>query len=349
GSGGGSGGGVIHATASEAVLTAMVAARARASVGAPVGAEFTAYASSQAHSSVVKAGMVAGLGREGVRAVPVDASLAMDPAALSRMIDDDQRAGRRPFFVCATVGTTSTGAVDPLGPIGEVCARHRTWLHVDAAYAGAACVCPEFRAMISGVEQADSFNFNPHKWLLTNFDCSLFWTRDRAALVDALSITPAYLRNAASDAGAVIDYRDWQIPLGRRFRALKLWFVLRHYGAEGLRAHIRESVRLAEVFEALVRADARFEVPVPRSLSLVCFRYRGPEGDAGDEANRALVKALNDSGAMLITPTVVPVGPGAVDRVVLRMAIGGPFTREEHVRAAWGRIQEAAAAAVRTS
>lgn len=344
GSGGvkGTGGGVIHGTASEAVLTAMVAARDRAlrAHGSESRAtdELTAYASSQAHSSVMKAGMVAGIGREGVRPVGVDGSLAMDPSALEGAIEADRRAGRRPFFVCATVGTTSTGAFDPLGPIADVCARHGLWLHVDAAYAGAACVCPEFRGIIAGVERADSFNFNPHKWLLVNFDCSLFWTRDRAALVNALSVTPAYLRNAASDAGAVVDYRDWQIPLGRRFRALKLWFVVRHYGVEGLRAHIRAGVRLAELFESLVRADERFEVPTARALSLVCFRYRGRDGLAGDEENRALLKSLNEGGALHLTPTVVPVGPNGADRVVLRMAIGGPFTRDEHIRAAWERI-----------
>lgn len=343
GSGGvkGTGGGVIHGTASEATLTAMVAARGRSGA---VG-ELTAYASSQAHSSVVKAGMVAGIGREGVRAVGVDASLAMDPEKLERAIEADARAGRRPFFVCATVGTTSTGAFDRLGPIAEVCARRGVWLHVDAAYAGAACVCPEYRGVLDGVERADSFSFNPHKWLLTNFDCSLFWTRDRKSLIDSLSVTPAYLRNAASDAGAVVDYRDWQIPLGRRFRALKLWFVVRHYGVEGLRAHIRTGVRLAELFESLVRADDRFEVPTERALSLVCFRYRGRDGRAGDDENRALLKSLNESGAVHLTPTIVPVGPGGEDRYILRMAIGGPFTREEHIRAAWEHIARTAIAA----
>jgi len=348
GSGGvkGTGGGVIHGTASEATLTALVAARERAqkahgSAGGSTG-EWTAYASSQAHSSVVKAGMVAGIGRDGVRAVGVDRSLAMDPAMLDRAIEADQRAGRSPCFVCATVGTTSTGAFDPLVAIAEVCTKHGVWLHIDAAYAGAACVCPEFRGMLQGVERADSFSFNPHKWLLTNFDCSLFWTRDRASLINALSVTPAYLRNAASDAGAVVDYRDWQIPLGRRFRALKLWFVVRHYGVEGLRAHIRTGVRLAERFESLVRADDRFEIPAPRALSLVCFRYRGRDGRAGDEDNRALLESLNESGRVHLTPTVIPVGLGGEDRYVLRMAIGGPFTREEHVRAAWDQIARTA-------
>src|SRR5690606_18413469 len=195
---------------------AMVAARHRARANRPSGA-LTAYASTQAHSSILKAAIVSGVGRENVRLVPVDQNLAMRPQNLAQLMDADAAAGAQPFFVCATVGTTSTGAVDPLEPIGAICAQRGVWMHVDAAYAGAALVCPEFRDLAAGVERADSFNFNPHKWLLTNFDCSAMWVRERRALIDALSITPEYLRNAASESGAV-DYRDWQIPLGRRFR-----------------------------------------------------------------------------------------------------------------------------------
>lgn len=334
----GPGGGVIQGTASDAALVAMVAARQRV-VGDRVVDGLVAYSSSQAHSSIAKAAMVAGLGRDGVRAIGVDAQLAMRAEALEAAIRADRAAGGKPFLVCATVGTTSTGAVDPLGSIGAVCEREGLWLHVDAAYAGAAMVCPEHRWMIEGVERADSFNFNPHKWLLTNFDCSAMWVRDRASLIKALSISPEYLKNAASDAGAVVDYRDWQTPLGRRFRALKLWFVIRHYGVEGLRAHIREHVRLAELFEQLVAADARFEIVAPRRLGLVCFRLK-----SGDEPTRALMQRINASGEMFLTHSVGPVGPGGSDRLFLRMAIGGARTQERHVRAAWDALRREAGA-----
>lgn len=186
--------------------------------------------------------------------------------------------------------------------------------------------------MLEGVERADSFAFNPHKWLLTNFDCNCFWTRHPAALTAALSITPEYLRNAASESGRVTDFRDWQIPLGRRFRALKLWFVIRHYGVEGLRAYVREHVRLGALFESLVGADERFELAAPRSLSLVCFRLRG-EGAEADSANRALLAKINASGKAYMTHTVLG------GRFVLRMAIGAAQTREAHVRAAWELIR----------
>lgn len=326
----GRGGGVIQGTASEAAVVAMVAARGRAAAGQQV-----VYTSSQAHSSIEKAAMVCGIGRENVRLIGVDERLAMRVDELERAIREDRAAGRVPTFVCATVGTTSTTAIDPLRAIGEVCAREGVWLHVDAAFAGAACICPEFRWMIDGIERADSFVFNPHKWLLTSFDCSGLWVRERRALIDALSITPEYLRNAASEAGAVIDYRDWQIPLGRRFRALKLWFVIRHYGVEGLRAYIREHVRIAQAFEELVKSDARFEVVMPRTLTLVCFALK-----SGDEASKALLERVNGSGKMLLTHTVVPVR--GEKRYILRMAMGGARTEERHVREAWAFIAGAA-------
>lgn len=328
-----SGGGIIHGTASEAVLTAMVAARQRT----PASASLVAYTSTQAHSSVIKAAMVSGIGRENVRLIPTDATLAMRPDALADQIARDRAAGHAPFFICATIGTTSTGAIDPLPAIGDIARDQDLWLHVDAAYAGAACICPEHRGLIEGVDLADSFNFNPHKWLLTNFDCSAFWTRHKQALIEALNITPAYLRNKASESGDVVDYRDWQVPLGRRFRAVKLWFVLRSYGAEGLRSYIREHVRLGALFEELVRADDRFEMPTPRLLSLVCFRLKGP-----DEATRTLLERLNATGRAWLTPTVVPIASpsGAVtDRYLIRMAIGATTTREHHVRETWDLIR----------
>jgi len=339
----GAGGGVIQGTASEAALVALIAARHRADPDA-LNPGLTAYTSTQAHSSITKAAIIAGLPRSALRLVPVDAHLAMRPDALADMIRSDRAAGLIPFFVAATVGTTSTGAVDPLAPIGELCAREQLWLHVDAAYAGAALVCPEQRHLIAGVHNAHSFNFNPHKWLLTNFDCSALWVRDRAALTAALSVTPEYLRNPASDARAVIDYRDWQIPLGRRFRALKLWFVLRHYGSAGLQAHIREHIRIAQIFESLLAQNHRFELVAPRLLSLVCFRLK-----SGDTTTRALMDRVNHSGKLFLTHSVAPVGPDATDRLFLRMAIGATHTREEHVRGAWRILAHAAGEAERDS
>jgi aromatic-L-amino-acid decarboxylase len=344
----GTGGGVIQGTASEATLVAMVAARERVRRrGAPPEAPLVAYASTQAHSSVLKAAMLCGVARGAddtvhVRMVETDAAYALRPDALERAIREDLAAGRRPFFVCASLGTTSSGALDPLGPIGEVLARTGVtaaggWLHVDAAWAGGALVCPELRGMLAGIEAVDSFAFNPHKWLLTNFDLNAFYVRERRALLDALSVTPEFLRNAASESGAVIDYRDWQVPLGRRFRALKLWFVLRHYGARGLRAHIREHVRLAQAFEGWVGEDARFEVAT-RSLGLVCFRLRPLPGEAPgatDARTRALLERVNATGKVFLTHTVLPGVAGAPARFVLRLAIGGARTEERHVRGAW--------------
>jgi aromatic-L-amino-acid decarboxylase len=310
----GPGGGVIQDSASSAVLCALVAAREAAAGTGPL----VAYTSDQGHSSIEKAARITGVE---LRLVGVDEKLAMRPDLLEQAIVDDTTAGRRPVFCAATVGTTSTTALDPVPAIGEVCRRHGLWLHVDSAFAGVAALCPELRFVNDGLELASSYSTNPHKWLLVNFDCGLFWIRDRAALIQALSVLPEYLRNAATESGAVIDYRDWQIPLGRRFRALKLWFVIRHYGAEGLRAHIRRSVALARRFAGRVAADPRFELAAPAPLSLVCFRLR----DGGDEANQKLLDAVNESGRAFLTHTRVD------GRLTLRLAIGHPSTEARHV------------------
>ena len=337
------GGGVVQDTASSSALTALLAARERASAGSVnehgVGfgpdrgspQRLTVYTSRHAHSSIEKAVKIAGLGRTNLRLVDADARHAMRPDALEAAIAADRAGGATPAMVSATVGTTSSGAVDPVRAIGEVCRREGVWLHVDAAHAGSAAICPEHRGLVDGVELADSYTFNPHKWLLTNFDCNCFWVADRAALIGALSILPEYLRNRATTSGDVIDYRDWHVPLGRRFRALKLWFVIRHYGAEGLRAHVRRSVALADWFAAQVEASDGFELAAPVSVGLVCFRHR-----AGDAFNQALMDRLNRSGALYLTHTRLD------DRLVLRLAVGGPATRREHVEAAWTRIVEAA-------
>jgi aromatic-L-amino-acid decarboxylase len=327
-----SGGGVIQDSASSAALCALIAARETVTDGQSnedgVRVPLVAYASSQAHSSIEKAVKIAGIGRRNLRLVPVDAEFAMRPDALQTRIDEDRAAGREPFFVCATVGTTSSNAVDPLPEIGAICRREGLWLHVDAAMAGTAAVCPEFRPLQRGLELADSYCFNPHKWMFTNFDCDCFYVADRARLIRALSILPEYLRNQATESGAVIDYRDWQIPLGRRFRALKLWFVVRHYGVEGLRTHVRRHVELAQRFAAWVKDDEHFELAAPAPLNLVCFRHRG-----GDDVNRELLDRLNRSGRLYLTHTVLD------DRFTLRLCVGQTRTEESHVRCAWEQIQ----------
>jgi aromatic-L-amino-acid decarboxylase len=326
------GGGVIQDSASSATLVATLAALHRASGGDwrhhGVRQRYTVYTSTQGHSSIEKAARLAGLGDDSVRLVEVDEAYAMRPGALRAALEADRAIGEVPAIVVATIGTTSTTAVDPVAEIGGVCREYGVWLHVDAAYAGSAAVCPELRWSHEGLEYADSYCFDPHKWLLTGFDCDAFWVADRGELVEALTVLPEYLRNAATESGAVIDYRDWQVPLGRRFRALKLWFVLRWYGAEGLRAHIRAGVELAQRFAGWVAADDRFEVVAPHPFSLVCFRLRGD-----DEANEKLLAAVNATGQTYLTHTKV------AGRYVLRLAIGAPSTEERHVADAWKLIQ----------
>ena len=329
------GGGVIQDTASSASLCALLAGRERATSYASntkgCTGKLVAYCSTQTHSSVEKAAKVAGLGAANLRAIAVDDKFAMRADALARQIAQDKSAGLVPCFVCATVGTTSSNAIDPVPEIARICHDHNIWLHVDAAMSGTAALCPEFRHIHSGVEHADSYCFNPHKWMFTNFDCDVFYVADRKALIQTLSVLPEYLRNQATESGAVIDYRDWHIPLGRRFRALKLWFVLRHYGIEGLQHHIREHVALAQEFAGWVRNDERFEVAAPVPLNLVCFRLK-----AGDAANQSLMERLNRSGNLYLTHTKLN------DRFTLRMSIGGTNTERRHVEKAWKRIQEEA-------
>ena len=288
----------------------------------------TAYASAQAHSSIEKDVQIAGLGRNNLQLVEVDANFAMRADALARHIEADRRAGLMPCFVSATVGTTSSNAIDPLPEIGRICRENNLWLHVDAAMSGTAALCPEFRHIHQGLELADSYTFNPHKWMFTNFDCNCFFVADRKALIQTLSILPEYLRNKATESGAVIDYRDWQIPLGRRFRSLKLWFVIRHYGMEGLQHHVRRHVELAQRFAGWVKQDPRFELVAPVPLNLVCFRLK-----AGDEANQALMDSLNRSGDLYLTHTRLN------NQTTLRLCVGQTNTADRHVERAWKRIQ----------
>jgi aromatic-L-amino-acid decarboxylase len=334
-SSGTSGGGVIQDSASSASLCAILVARERATryssnqAGSPN--TLTAYASSQAHSSIEKGLRIAGLGSAALRRVDTDQDLAMRPDHLEKLIEQDVAAGLTPAFVCATVGTTSSLAMDPLRPVGEIARRHRLWLHVDAAWAGTAAICPEFRWIHDGLELADSYVFNPHKWMFTNFDCSAFFVADRDSLIRTLGILPEYLRSEASESGAVIDYRDWQIPLGRRFRALKLWFVIRHYGVEGIRHHLREHVRLGQEFASWVRDHPDFELAAPVHLNLVCFRHLG-----GDDVNQRILDEVNRGGDIYLTHTKL------ADRFVLRLNVGQTHTEERHVRRAWELLLAAA-------
>jgi aromatic-L-amino-acid/L-tryptophan decarboxylase len=329
------GGGVIQDTASSASLCALLAARERATnfVSNQRGCDgkLVAYTSSQAHSSIEKAVQIAGIGAKNLRLVGVDENFAMRPDELATQIEADRRSGLIPCFVCATIGTTSSNAMDPISDIGRICREHNIWLHVDAAMSGTAAICPEFRDTHAGLDLADSYCFNPHKWMFTNTDCSCFYVADRKSLTQSLSVVPEYLRNKASDAGTVIDYRDWQIPLGRRFRSLKLWFVIRQYGIEGLQYHIREHVRLTQQFSGWIKEDARFELAAPVPLNLVCFRHKG-----GDAANQTIMDRLNRSGDLYLTHTKLH------DKVTLRLCIGQEDTQACHVEHAWKRIQEEA-------
>lgn len=335
----GEGGGVIQDSASSATLCAMLGARERTTQGVSNaqglfgGAPLVAYGTAHAHSSLEKAVRICGVGSEYLRLVEVDAQLAMRPDDLNRRICEDRDAGLRPFFVNAVVGTTSTNAIDPLPEVSRVCAEHGLWLHVDAAMSGIAALCPEFRGIHEGLEGADSYTVNAHKWMLTNFDCNLFWVRSRAALTGALGLLPEYLNNRASASGEVIDYRDWQIPLGRRFRALKLWFVLRRFGLQGLQTMVRDHVALAREFSSWVTDHADFEVSAEAPLNLVCFRHVD-----GDDFNRRLLETLNDAGQIYLTHTKID------GTMILRMSIGAASTTREHVERAWSIIQSTAAA-----
>jgi len=335
----GRGGGVIQDSASSGILCAIVAARDRATGGAATrdGAAqesrpLVAYASVAAHSSVEKAAGIAGIGRGWLRRIATGPDGGMDVAALAAAMDDDARAGRRPFFVAATVGTTASGGFDPVPRIAAVARRHAAWLHVDAAWAGAAAVCPELREpIVAGAAEADSWGMNPHKWLLVNFDCHALWVADREPLLRALSMKPDYLRNAATDAGTVTDLCDWQVPLGRRFRALKLWMTLRMIGAEALRRRIRSHVAWAAEFAGLVREDRRFELVAPPSLSLVCFALR-----QGDEATAAVLERANRGGGVFLSSARV------AGRLALRLAVGGTLTTRDDVLAAWRTVADLA-------
>jgi len=328
----GAGGGVIQDSASSATLCAILAARERATNfevnESGCRQDLVAYTSTQAHSSVEKGLKAAGIGRRNLRLIDVDSAFAMVPEKLQAAVEEDKRAGRIPFFVCATAGTTSSLAFDPLPEIGAICRKHGVWLHVDAAMAGTAALCPEFRWILHGLDTADSFVFDAHKWMFTNFDCSCFYVADRETLTRTLSVVPEYLRNQATESGQVFDYRDWHLPLGRRFRALKLWFVLHHYGVEGLRRHIRRHVEIARQLLGWIQADPRFEVIAPATLNLICFRLIGP-----DQPNEELLRKLNAGGKLYLSHTKLN------GKFTLRICVAQTYTEIQNVQAAWDQIR----------
>ncbi len=327
---GGPGGGTIQDSASSAALVAILAARERVA-GQWRMDQMVAYTSEHAHSSAEKGIRIAGMFPEQLRQIPSDGTHAMDPVKLREAMLADIIEDRRPFFVQATTGTTSSTALDPIDEIADVCKEFGAWLHVDGAFAGSAAVAPEYRFVNAGLERVDSYCFNPHKWLLTNFDCSLFWVADRGPMTSALSIVPEYLRNAASDAGSVIDYRDWQIPLGRRFRALKLWFVIRTHGAAGLADFIRNHVHMAQALAERIHGHPSYELVAPTPLSLVTFRHTG-----GDEDNERIRDTINSDGEAYLTHTRL------ADQTVLRVAIGAVRTEQRHIDALFDRLDELA-------
>jgi len=339
--------GVIQDSASSASLCAILTARELATdwraneEGLAAVPPLAVYVSEEAHSSIEKDVLVAGLGRKALRKIPTDVEYAMIPGDLEAAIKADIAAGVTPMAVVACLGTTSTGGIDPLRAIGEICRRYNVFLHVDAAWAGSALILEEHRDMIDGIELVDSFVFNPHKWLFTNFDCSAHFIRDADALVRTLTIMPEYLKSRESDA--VIDYRDWSVPLGRRFRALKLWFVIRSYGVEGLQQKVRDHIAWATELADKVAGEADFEIIAPRVLSLFCFRYH-PEGVDDEEAlrvlNEKLVHTINDDGRLYLTQT------SAKGRYALRFAIGQTTTTRDDVMESWDVIKELAAKTV---
>ncbi|KAG4067045.1 hypothetical protein HA402_000036 [Bradysia odoriphaga] len=335
-SSGGKAGGVIQGTASEATLVALLGAKAR-TMGrvkaehpewdeSTIRSKLVGYCSAQAHSSVERAGLLGGVQ---LRLIKADSENRLRGDALEAAIKEDIAAGNIPFYVVATLGTTNSCAFDYLDEIGPVGNKYNVWVHVDAAYAGSAFICPEYRHYMKGIETADSFNFNPHKWMLVNFDCSAMWLKEPEWVVNAFNVDPLYLKH--DQQGAAPDYRHWQIPLGRRFRALKLWFVLRLYGVENLQAHIRRHCGFATQFEELCRKDDRFEIVGKVQMGLVCFRLKG-----ANELNEKLLKRINGRGKIHMVPSKIN------DVYFLRMAVCSRFTTSEDMEYSWNEVSAAA-------
>uniref|UniRef100_A0A1B6DPR1 Aromatic-L-amino-acid decarboxylase n=1 Tax=Clastoptera arizonana TaxID=38151 RepID=A0A1B6DPR1_9HEMI len=332
-SSGGKGGGVIQGTASEATLVAVLGAKSRTIRNVKLShpdwtdndiiSKIVCYCSDQAHSSVERAGLLAGVK---FTQIPADDQFQMRGDSLREQIRNDKNAGLIPCCVVATLGTTNCCAFDCLDEIGPVCEEEEVWLHVDAAYAGSAFICPEYRHLMNGMEFADSFNFNPHKWLLVTFDCSAMWLKDPSDVIDAFNVDPLYLKH--DQQGCAPDYRHWQIPLGRRFRSLKLWFVLRLYGIENLQKHIRKHISLAHEFEQHLLSDERFEIFYKVIMGLVCFRLKG-----SNEMNETLLKKINANGKIHLVPSKIR------NQYFLRLAICSRYTESSDIKESWEEVQ----------
>ncbi len=335
--------GVIQDTASSATLVSLLTAREKASGlgvnerGFTGGERYTVYGSTETHSSIEKAVKIAGFGKENFRKVGVDDNFALLPGELERAIREDLEKGFRPLAAVGTLGTTGSTAVDPLREMGEICEKYGLWFHVDAAFGGTALILPEFRYLGEGLEYADTFVFNPHKWMLTNFDCSAYFVRDEEALVRTFEILPEYLKTP--EGNRVKNYRDWGIALGRRFRALKLWFVIRSYGVEGIREILRRHIEIARRLEEEIRAGDDFEILAPRTLNLVCFRYHPPGvGDPAelDDLNERLLNTVNETGKAFLSHTRLG---GAY---AIRMVTGQTRVTLEDALAAWELVKRVA-------
>ena len=333
--------GVIQDTASTSTLAALLCAREKCTEyvvnknGFSGNEKLRVYCSFEAHSSIEKAVKIAGIGQQNLIKIPTDSNFRLDPKLLRETILKDIESGYTPLCVVAAIGTTGCTAIDPLNEIAAICEESGIWLHVDAAYAGTALLLPEYRWMIEGIEKADSFVFNPHKWMFTNFDCSAYFVKDKESLLRTFEILPEYLKTG--NRGLVNDYRDWGIPLGRRFRALKLWFVIRSFGVDQLQDKIREHIRLAKWLEQEIVANPHFEIMAPVTLSLVCFRFN-PNHKLGsvdlNQVNEKLIGKLNATGKIFLTHTKLH------GQYTLRMSIAGTLTTEHHVAKAWELIKE---------
>ncbi len=334
--------GVIQDTASTSTICSLLTAREQITnyeintSGMNNKGVFTTYCSMETHSSIEKAVKIIGLGKENLRKIPVDEKYALRPEALKEAIDSDIDNGMKPTAVVATIGTTGSTAIDPLKKIGEICSKYKIWLHVDAALAGTALILPEYRWMIEGIEDVDTFVFNPHKWMFTNFDCSAYFIKDPEALVRTFEILPEYLKTQAK---GVKNFRDWGLQLGRRFRALKLWFVIRNFGVEGLRHKVRSHIDLADSLSQKIEKSSDFELLTPVPLNTICFRYKPLNIDDNEEINRLneeLLHRLNRSGKLYLTHTKLN------GNYTLRLVTGQTNVQEKHVNRAWTLIQEQA-------
>ncbi|MDH5368367.1 MAG: pyridoxal-dependent decarboxylase, partial [Cyclobacteriaceae bacterium] len=335
--------GCIQDTASTATLSAILSAREKFTnyninkQGFTTQPKFRVYCSQETHSSIDKAVKISGIGIENLIKIDVDDSMAMMPDELEKSILNDINDGVKPICVIATLGTTGTTAIDPINDIAAICAKYNIWLHIDAAFAGTALVLPEYRWMIKGMESADSFVFNPHKWMFTNFDCSAYYVKNKDELTRTFEILPEYLKTKVDQQ--VNNYRDWGIPLGRRFRALKLWFVIRSYGVEGVKQRVKEHIEMAQSLGEQMDNHLDFEQLAPLNFNMLCFRYH-PENCNNEEKlntiNEKLINTLNDSGKVYMTHTKIK------GKYTIRMVIGQTYVQQHHVDMAWNIIQKTA-------